>query len=431
MGRIPGDRLSRLTLVDHQPSSGKPADLARLSRLLGDELTWLVDRVRRRLERGETLDASVTLAGATPAQRDAAHRLLGRRPRAGSTLTVSLPAVDDILRHSGASPDGLAAAVIALGGPITDLGARGAAEEAAWRKAFAPLAAVIEIQPALENWYERLHATGLVRRLAGTPEVAAPLLADLARVVTELPASGEPLGQLAARTTRDAHGLDSGRPLTTLALGAARVLADVPETASNREAWAAVGVLRDEVSSTVLTLGLPGDPDTATGRALAAFHSAGQPVVLTLRQLVRDAPRLTDRIVSICENPVVVTTAADRLGQACPPLVCTYGQPGAAVLLLLRALADAGAELRHHGDFDWGGIRIANVLFDRLPVRPWRFDAAAYRAAAAAHPGATLTGTPVAANWDRELTTTMIELGRKVEEELVLDQLVEDLTRSA
>ena len=417
--------------MDDLPSSEKPADLARLSRLLGDELTWLVERVRRRLERGETLDTSVTLTGATPAQRDAAHRLLGRRPRAGSTLTVPLPAVDDILRHSGASPGGLAAAVIALGGPIIDLGARGAAEEAAWRNAFAPLAAVVETRPALGNWYERLHATGLVRRLAGTPAVAVSLIAHLARVIAELPASGEPLGQLAARTTRDAHGLDGGRPLTTLALGAARVLAEVPDTASNREAWAAVGVLRDEVSSTVLTLGFPGDPATATGRALAAFHSAGQPVVLTLRQLVRDAPRLTGHLVSICENPVVVTTAADRLGPACPPLVCTYGQPGAAVLLLLRALADTGAELRHHGDFDWGGIRIANVLFDRLPVRPWRFDAATYRTVAAAHPGATLTGAPVDANWDPELTTTMIERGRKVEEELVLDQLVEDLATAA
>src|SRR6266487_2739482 len=50
-------------------------DTARLERLLGGELTWLVERVRKRLERGETLDTSVTLTGATPAQRDAVHRL--------------------------------------------------------------------------------------------------------------------------------------------------------------------------------------------------------------------------------------------------------------------------------------------------------------------------------------------------------------------
>jgi uncharacterized protein (TIGR02679 family) len=402
-------------------------DTGRLNRLLGGDLTWLVERVRKRLERGESLDTSVTLAAASPAQREAVHRLLGRRPRAGNALTVSLPAVDEVLRRSGASPDGLTAAITALTGPIADRTARATALDAAWRGAFAPLTAVVESRPELTEWHSRLHTTGLVLRLARTPESAEPLLADLARVVAELPSSGEPLGTFAARTAHDAHALDDGRPLATLALGAARALADLPE-ASNRETWAAVGVLRDDVSSTVLTLGFPGDPHTATGRALAAFQSAGQPVVLTLRQLVSDPPRLTTVRVSICENPVVVTTAADRLGATCPPLICTHGQPGAAVMHLLRALADAEAELRYHGDFDWGGIRIANVLFDRLPVRPWRFDAETYRTVAAAHPGTALTGTPTVATWDADLAPAMTELVTKVEEERVLDTLIHDLT---
>jgi uncharacterized protein (TIGR02679 family) len=403
------------------------ADIDRLARLLGGELTWLVERVRKRLERGETLDTSVTLATATPAQRDAVHRLLGRRPRSGNALTVSLPAVDEVLRRSGASPDGLPAAITALTGPITDRTAHAASVDAAWRCAFAPLTAVIESRPELAEWHDRLHSTGLVRRLAGSPESAESLLADLARVVAELPSSGEPLGTFAARTARDAHALDDGRPLATLALGAARALAGLPES-SSREAWAAVGVLRDDVSSTVLTLGFPGDPHTATGRALAAFKSAGQPVVLTLRQLVGAPPRLTAGPIAICENPVVVTTAADHLGATCPPLVCTHGQPGAAVMHLLRALADAGAELRYHGDFDWGGVRIANFLFDRLPVRPWRFDAATYREVAAAHSGTALTGTSVVATWDANLAPAMTELAAKVEEEHVLDRLIANLS---
>jgi uncharacterized protein (TIGR02679 family) len=402
------------------------ADLARLTRLLGGELAWLVERVRKRIERGETLDTSVTLAAATPAQRDAVHRLLGRRPRAGSALTVSLPAVDEVLRRSGASPDGLTAAITALTGPITDRTAQAAALDAAWQRAFAPLTAVIESRPELAGWHDRLRSTGLVRRLTGAPESAVPLLADVARVVAELPSSGEPLGTFAARTAGDAHALDDGRPLATLALGAARALTGLPET-SSRETWAAVGVLRDDVSSTVLTLGFPGDPDTATGRALAAFQAAGQPVVLTLRQLVNDPPHLTAAPVAICENPVVITTAADHLGSKCPPVICTHGQPGAAVMHLLRALADAGAELRYHGDFDWGGVRIANVLFDRLPVRPWRFDAETYRTVATAHPGTALTGVPTIATWDPDLAPAMTELATKVEEERVLDTLVQDL----
>jgi uncharacterized protein (TIGR02679 family) len=101
--------------------------------------------------------------------------------------------------------------------------------------------------------------------------------------------------------------------------------------------------------------------------------------VLTLRQL-RQPPRLrsTGTNISICENPVVTAEAADRLGTAAQLLVCVGGQPGAAAMTLLRNLAEQGAQLRYHGDFDWGGLRIGNVVFGRLPVVPWRFDSAAY-----------------------------------------------------
>lgn len=386
------------------------------------------------MERGEPLDGQVTLANATGEQRAAVHRLLGRKPRPGSTLTVSLNAVDRVVRDSGACPDGLAAAVVALTGEVTDR-ARAADERTrAWDRAFAPLRDVVSRRAGLGEWYEGLHRTGLVRRLAGTPDEAEPLLADLATVIAALPASGEPLGRFAARSAGGAHALDDDRTLATLALGAARALSGLPEGSGaewRREVWAAVGLLRDELSSTALTLGIPGDGDTATGRVLAASTAAGEPAVLTLRQLTRIPPRpaLSGRTVSVCENPVVVSAAADRLGAACAPLVCTSGQPGAAVLRLLRGLAEAGATLRYHGDFDWGGIRIGNVVLDRLPAEPWRFDTEAYRRAVTRHEGRELNGTPVAARWDTDLSIAMTGAARAVEEELVLDDLLADLAR--
>jgi hypothetical protein len=43
-------------------------DLAGLQRLLGEpEIAWLVERIRGRLERGEPVDGTVTLVGATHA----------------------------------------------------------------------------------------------------------------------------------------------------------------------------------------------------------------------------------------------------------------------------------------------------------------------------------------------------------------------------
>ena len=136
---------------------------------------------------------------------------------------------------------------------------------------------------------------GVVKRLAGGSPVAGRELLDaVASVVAALPtSSGESLSTFAARVTGRAHALDDGSPLGTLALGAARALAglgprgrDESPAEARREAWAAVGVLCDELSSIVLTLGLPGDASGA-GRLLAAAGASGEPVWLTLRQLVR------------------------------------------------------------------------------------------------------------------------------------------------
>ncbi|WP_329036484.1 DUF2399 domain-containing protein [Streptomyces sp. NBC_01725] len=48
---------------------------------------------------------------------------------------------------------------------------------------------------------------------------------------------------------------------------------------------------------------------------------------------------------------------------------------------MLRGLSARGADLLYHGDFDWGGVRIATTLRRSVPWRPWRYNAAHYRAA--------------------------------------------------
>ncbi|MDQ3632069.1 MAG: DUF2399 domain-containing protein, partial [Actinomycetota bacterium] len=181
-------------------------------------------------------------------------------------------------------------------------------------------------------------------------------------------------------------------------------------------------------SSMVLTLALPGDA-SATGQVLAAADAGSEPVWLTLRQLVRTPPqwRGVDTVL-VVENPSVVALAADALGAGRPPIVCTNGQPRAAAMVLLRSLTAAGVRLLHHGDFDWGGIAIGNLLHRRLPVEPWQFDRDAYLRAVADHPhAARLTGPPASASWDSGLAEAMREAGRRIEEELVAADLLETL----
>jgi uncharacterized protein (TIGR02679 family) len=417
---------------------------ARLQRLLGDEsLAWLVRRVRDRLEAGRPLTGTVTLPAAGMEQRRAAERLTGRAARSGTSVSVSLAEVDRILRDSGAAPGGLAEAVTRLTGPLRERHRERAERAAAWAAAFASLDAVVASRDDLASWREWLDATGVVRRLAPEPGQARQLLSQVAAVLSQLPSRGVRIGRLAAECCGDAHALDDGRPAGTIVLSAVRALARLPFAAegtadSRRAAWATVGVHLDELSSLVLCMGLPGDTRTALGRMLASCREVGQPAMLTLRMLrCHDEPLSAGR-VRICENPVVVAAAADELGTGCHPLVCVSGRPSAAGWQLLGLLAAGGADFDYHGDFDWGGVRIASAVRHRVNWQPWRYDHHAYEAAvSAARPPAApapfalhaeLIGEPAATPWDPELAAAMQRHDLRVEEELTLDALLEDLS---
>ena len=420
-------------------------DHERLRRLLGDpSLEWLLERIRRRIELGQPLLGMATRRDASAPERAAVERLFGRRPRNGRALSVSPADLDELLRRTDLHAEGLAPAVIALTGPVTVRADVRAREADAWSTAFAGVVQATADRPELARWLQRIRDIGLVKRLSPDPVLAGELLDALASVLDALPASGESLSTFSARVVGRAHALDDGEPLATLALGAARTLAgielpgpDESAAETRREAWAAVGVLCDELSSAVLTLGLPGDR-SLTGQMLALARLGGQPLWLTLRQVVRDPPRWAagsppeQAPVYVCENPSIVALAADRLGADCPPLVCTNGQPGAATMLLLRSLVAAGARLLHHGDFDWGGVRIGNVLHRRLPIVPWQFDRDAYLGAVAACRNASsLTGDLVVASWDPQLGKAMHREGRRIEEELVAEDLLRVLEADA
>jgi len=416
-----------------------PAD-AKLHRLLGGEsVAWLLRRARDRLEAGRPLTGSVTLPAATPAQRQAVERLTGRLARSGLSLSVSLTEVDRILRDCGAAPGGLTEAVTRLTGPVRDRSRERAELARAWGAACAALDTATGDRPELARWREWLDATGLVRRLAGRPDEAQVLLAGVAAVLGQLPSRGVPIGRLAAECCGDAHALDDGQPVGTLVLSAVRALLGLPFAAegtadSRRAAWAAVGVHLDDLSSLVLCVGLPGDMRTVVGKVLAANREAGQPTVLTLRQLRCHAEPLRAARVRICENPVVVAAAADELEGRCQPLVCVGGQPSAAGWRLLALLAAGGAEFGYHGDFDWGGVRIAEAVRGRVSWQPWRYDHLAYATAVSAtplpRPRGGLRGDPAPTPWDPELAAEMLRHRIRIEEELTLDALLDDLSLS-
>ncbi|MBB5868603.1 uncharacterized protein (TIGR02679 family) [Allocatelliglobosispora scoriae] len=379
-----------------------------------------------RLRQGNDLTGSITLTDPDPEQRRATELLLGRAPRRASSISVSLDDLDTMLRRSGIHPDGLRSAALALRGPVTAVADQRAAEELAWREATAPLTDLVDQKPHLLGWYADPRTQPLLRRL-GAPDI----FADLARTLQRLPTAPLPLAQFAALTTGNAHALDHGTPLSTLTLSAIRATwwppgADLTTAPAEqrRELWDTVGVLVDELSTTVLTLDLPVTDGPLT--YLAALP--GEPAVLTLRQLVRQPSTFAPTAVYICENPTVLAAAADLLGSTCPAMVCTNGQPTTAVIRLLHDLHRDGCELFYHGDFDWGGLRIANRIRTRVPWQPWRFDTRAYTLACANFEGQPLADQPGEAHWDQDLANEIRAQRKRIEEELVLSDLLYDLT---
>lgn len=406
-------------------------DRDRLEALLGgDALVWLRDRVRRRLEEGGVPTGTTTLTGPTQAQRAAVDRLLGRRPSTGARITVSLDAVDRMLRDAGICA-GWRPAVEALDGPVADRARRRRVEQDAWAEVAADLPSS---EPWQGGWRDDLLTTGLLRRLADEPAHARRLVDRAMAVLDVLPAPGTRLARLAADTLEDSHALDADRPEATLVLKALQhrhlppdERGPLPTGVDRRALWAAAGVLLAELAAPALAWNLPAGGDGPVDRTLQAHAAVGEPARLTLRALLRHPPDLTGLLgttVRVSENPTVVAAAADALGANGAALVCTDGQPSAAVQTLLRQLAGAGARLLHHGDFDRGGLRIATTVIDRFGAQPWRMDADAYRAAPA---GPRLSGRVAPVVWAPGLAEAMNVRSVAVHEEQVLDDLIDDL----
>lgn len=399
------------------------------------ELARLLAAVRDRREHLGRIGGRVRIADATADERRAVAELFGMPTLPPDAMPVDLLRLDRALRESRFAV-GLDEALSLLGGPLRDLSAERAAKRGRWEALWDEAAGhpAVRRHPQLERWLADLRRGGVLRRLAGEGDAGRLLAAALTvlDVLDDARHGTARLPVLASRALGSAHALDFGRPAATLVLRALASLAGRPAPASaadRRELWEWAGVVSDELSCDVLALGLVPSGGGHLGDALRSLAAAGEPARLTLRQLAASGMSFPDGLeVRICENPVVVAAAADRWGRSASPIVSVGGQPSQAVRRLLADLSAHGACLLYHGDFDWPGLRIANSLFQTLPLASWRFGAGDYRRALdAGAEGPPLLGEPVAAVWDPELRALMATAGVAVEEEAVLEDLVADL----
>ncbi|MGW4562444.1 TIGR02679 family protein [Streptomyces sp. NPDC004561] len=430
-------------------SAALPAPLR--SYLSDPSLTALWDKARDRLERNRlsptgTMQVHLDTEGA---QR--LGGLLGTRVEPG-LRRLQLATLDAALRASSAQC-GLVAVVADLTGrPLRDRQAAKAEQQSAWTAVWQSLDADLARSKLAEaswipGWISDLRSSGILPR-AGAAAAATALaqavrtmaVLGLARMPSVPGAAGQPerwweLGELAAHTTGDAHGLDEGRLAGTLTLkgiAAACALPAPVSSASRRLLWEQAGVSSDVLSGTVIVWRLAppgGDPWSSMMRARRDINLATHLTVHELRTVADSvllaAPGTT---VRWCENPQVLQATA-RHGLP-GILVCGSGNPSSAGWELLQRLLRNGAEVLYHGDFDWPGVTIAERVL-RLGARPWRMSAADYLNALAELPAdclASLAGDPVATPWDPHLGHVMNQQGLAVHEEALLHRLLPDLS---
>ena len=423
-------------------STNMPSGLDdRLERLLGGtQLAPLRLRMRRYFERvdnGAPGDI-LRLTQLSAIEHEALAQLTSRPSRPSRSARVDVRRLDAALLGAGIA-ESLRAALELIDGPIVNRSAQRNSIQAQWDS----VTSLGHWHVALNAWLQRPAAIRLLKRLTRQdPAMAKRLLERADIVMLRLPSDGVPLSQLAAETLGNAHALDSGEPTATIILAAWRRLEsrntsganswdddeqyDVrPLDESDRDIWARAGVLINELARPVLFLNLPVVGHETT------MGTPGEPAYLSLRRLLRTPPvwAVDGVTVFVCENPNLVAIAADRLGAASAPLVCTDGMPAAAQRTLVTQLECAGARLMYHGDFDWPGLLIANHVMRTWQVSPWRFSAKDYEVAVtnAPHTRHDLSGGCVTASWDVGLMLAMQRYGIAIAEEAVVASLLDDL----
>ncbi|WP_066503898.1 TIGR02679 family protein [Bradyrhizobium macuxiense] len=395
----------------------------RLVRLLGGaELSDLRARLRRRYELGPADGQlpSIQVGKLNETERTALASLVGRRGGVAASISIDVSAVDRALSDAGIAPS-LRTALELLDGPIIHR----ETELNRIRESWAAVLAGCSHTDLIAYLASPLNF-GVLKRLSGNqPDSASLICRQTEDILRRLPAAGVPRAQIAAEHLGDAHGLDSARPVATLTLAVLRSRSST-DTGDDRDTWAAVGILVNELAKPALFLNVP-----CSGLPV----SPGEPQYASLRLLARRPSEWTvaRRSILVCENPNLVAILADQLGTACPPVVCVDGHLGAAQRTILKQLKESGADLRYHGDYDWPGIMIANYVIAKYGAVPWHFSAADYVAASKSVPqlAIPLSGRPVIASWDADLTAAMIKTGIKIEEEAIAERIIDLLGKES
>ncbi len=399
-------------------------DRSVLDRARSPGLAPLWDELAQRIGASARPVRAVRLTGLNLRQQEALADLLGWSRLPGPDVRIGADAVAGAF---GLQETGLRPLLEALRGPLVDRASQRERASTDRERLWSEVAAAVDGR-GLEAWVARLRAAGVPE---GDVEGHRARLRPLIELVGTLPLDPpEPLPIVAQRATGDPHALDQGWLRTILADAAAALLGwPAPTDAeSTRGALREVGIVPDQLSVPVVSIGLRPSGDDPLVRYLRALADTNEPATVTGAQLRRWPLTVPHDRVWVVENPSVIEAVA-RAGIDAP-VVCGSSWPTDAVVVLLDQLVLSGATLHYHSDFDGAGLALTGHMMRRFGAEPWAMGTADYLGAAAAARTPLVAGAPLPDTpWDPALREAMLQHGRVVFEEQLIDTLLADLRR--
>jgi len=423
----------------------------RVELLLGTtSMAPLIKNLDRRFGKRSNLEGSTTLSGAASETIEAVTALLGQPPKSGSRLTIRIANLDEAIVN--ATGVGLIEALTILLGRAPQHPAEQRRQtRSQWQRESLALETRLTDRGEIRDdviglLVDRYRSTALQRHVEGDLERATAECLRLHDCLIGLPLSTPTsLAVFATERLGDSHALDRGQLIRRWLADAIKAIDPADDgaieplvaplrttlnEAAIRDRFDRVGIVVDELSSSVLILNLVPDGQDYLAEQLRLAASVGEPLRITFRMLRRWPLRfpLAHDMVSVCENPSVLAEAANRFGQDCRPIICIEGFPSHAATLFCERLRRSGIAMRYHGDFDASGLLIASQMILGLGMQPWRMSASDYLAAWGKSQlqlaaDASLPATP----WSETLSATMRNCGKSLLEETVLETLLEDL----
>ncbi|MCU1492320.1 MAG: hypothetical protein JWO62_84 [Acidimicrobiaceae bacterium] len=388
--------------------------------LVVPELRWFWGQLATQADRRGDPDMSTgTLSVVAPEsseERAAAIGICGKVLAAGQRRRVDLAELVSLTEPL--SPGEVAASV--LGRPLAER--RLAADGQRAREAELCDALRGAVPDLDSDAIAALRSSGAIKRLSKISD-AEQVVEHVGAVMRDLPdGPGMVDRRLLALVAGSPHALDAGQPVAGMCLSLLSALGRVEAGMSARDAWAAVGVVYDDITGGLSVVGLVPDGWTVPEHA---------PVTLPPKALARCTwPAGRGRVVFVTENPSVLSAAAGIAGARA---ICTTGTPSRLEITSLGKLAAAGWRLAIRADFDDTGLTNTAAILGAVPdALAWRMGATDYLGALQASRSVEplrldrLGQTP----WDPELAAVMRHHGVAVFEETLLDDLLDDIAHA-